>query len=116
MKGWKSGRTKYGNKPTTYNGTKYHSKLEAGHAAELDLLLKAKKIGAWERQVRVRLYAYGDLICTYIVDFVITHRNGKTEYLESKGAWSPASRIKWKLFTAQMRATQPEAILTVRYK
>ena len=113
--GWGKSRSKYGNKITTYNGVKYHSKLEAKHAAELDVLLKAKKIKGWTRQVRVPLNCYSVTVCVYIVDFVVTHKNF-IEYIETKGVWTPVAKLKYKIFEAQMKAQQPDAILTVRYK
>ena len=42
-------RGKFNAQPTLYKGERYASKLEASRAAELDLLLAAGQIDAWER-------------------------------------------------------------------
>ena len=59
---------KYHAKATTYNGVRYDSKAEAEYAAMLDLLLAAKEIRSYERQVKVPLGDDDSLR----VDFVVT--------------------------------------------
>ncbi len=44
---------KYRNKPTIYNNIRYASKLEAGYAKYLDILLAAGKIKSWQTQPRI---------------------------------------------------------------
>lgn len=91
---------KYGAKSTIYNDQVYHSKLEAGYAADLDLLLRAREIKKWERQVRISLDVNGYHICNYYIDFVITHKDDTIEYVEVKGLETEVWRLKWKLFEA----------------
>lgn len=91
---------KFGAKSTEYDGKIYHSKLEASYAADLDLMLKAKQIKAWERQVPLRLDVNGYHICNYIVDFKVYHHDGTIEYIETKGFETDTFRLKRKLLEA----------------
>jgi len=91
---------KYGAKLTEYNGKKYHSKREAAYAEELDWRLKAGDIKSWRGQVNTPLAVAGNLICRYIVDFVITENDGTEKYIEVKGYWTPEAKLKLKLFNA----------------
>jgi len=93
---------KYKNINQTYNGYNYDSKLEARYAFELDMRLKAKDIKKWDRQKTLELRVNGLKVCTYRIDFVITHNDGTIEYVECKGYPTPVWRIKWKLFEAKM--------------
>ena len=78
----------------------------------------------WERQVKFDLYALGrhrgkldgfeydywteEKVGTYTIDFKVEYTDGRIEYLEVKGMWTPLAKLKWKIF----RANHPE--LTVR--
>ena len=97
----------------TYKGTEYHSKMEARYAAALDLRMRAVhpsfRIAGWKRQVPVKLEVNGKLVSTYIVDFVVTHTDGRLEYVEIKGLETPEWKIKEKLF----RALFPDRKLTI---
>lgn len=104
---------KYGNKLTEFNGEKYHSKFEAKVAQELHYRKLAGEITEIERQVKIDLRAYDKHICNYIIDFVITLKDGTKEFIEAKGFSTPEWRLKWKLFEAQMKVIDPEAKLTV---
>jgi len=66
----------------------------------LDSELRKKKIKTWRRQEWVKLVVNGKTITNYIVDFVTVHRDGREEYIEMKGAFTPAAVIKIKLFKA----------------
>lgn len=92
---------KFHAKKTSYGDYTYDSKLEASKAMDLDLLLKAKEIKKWERQVPEELYAYGQKICTYKVDFKIWHKDGTIEFVERKGLATPDWRLKWKMLEAK---------------
>jgi len=89
-----------------YNGREYHSQAEARYAAKLDLMLKAIKRDArldlrhWEPQVPVKLEVNGELVTTYIVDFVLEFSDGHKEWHEVKGFSTPEWAIKHKLFRA----------------
>lgn len=94
------GGNKYKSVSTVYSGVQYHSKGEAGYAAELDLRLKAKDIKAWRRQVKVSLDVNGRHIANYFVDFVVTHLDDTEEYVEYKGFSTEVFRLKRLLFEA----------------
>ncbi len=93
-------RSKYRNKWTEYNGARYASRREARYAADLDLLVRAKEIVSWRRQIRVPLIVNERKITTYTLDFEIKHNNGELEYIEVKGYPTPEWLLKWKLFDA----------------
>lgn len=99
-------KRKYNNVKQTYNGYSYDSKKEANKAAELDLLLRGKKIKGWDRQERIELRGEnGSLICHYKPDFTIYHLDGTTELLEIKSpaTMTPVFRIKWKLLEDKVK-------------
>lgn len=75
-------RKKYKNEPTEYRGRKYASKAEAARAAELDLLVRAGEIRAWQPQVLFRL---GSDENRYQCDFLVWHNNGSTHAEDVKG-------------------------------
>lgn len=86
----------------TYKGKSYDSKLEAGFAAELDLLKKAGEVKEWEPQKTLKCIVNGLLICRYSLDFFVTYTDGRQEYWEvkSRATKSYAWSIKWKLVNA----------------
>jgi hypothetical protein len=88
---------KYKNKWTEYNGVKYQSQKEALYAQELDLLLKAKKIVSWNRQIKMPIEIDGVHICNYVCDFEVLHPDGKVEYIDVKGMRSGAPYQLFKL-------------------
>jgi hypothetical protein len=73
---------KYHAKKTPYNGVLYDSKAEAQRAAYLDMLVKAKDIRGWVRQVTFLL---GDSLNTYRADFVVIHTDGTVHAEDVKG-------------------------------
>ena len=83
-----------------YCGVTYHSALEAGQAAELDLRVKAGELVRWERQNKIEMYVYGMKVATYFIDFVLYFPDGTREFLECKGLELPAWQLKWALFEA----------------
>jgi hypothetical protein len=102
-------------KKTDYNNFLYDSKFEAGHAAELDLLLKAKQIKSYEKQKTLDLIVNGYIVCTYRIDFIVYHLDGTIEYIEMKGYDTPVWRLKWKLFES-LYSELPDVKLTVIYQ
>ncbi len=97
----------------TYEGNSYHSKKEAQYAAELDMLMRGKAIKSWQRQVKIELLGEnGTKVCNYFIDFVVTHKDGTTEYVEVKGFETPEWKLKWKLFEDKMKG-QHDVKLTV---
>jgi hypothetical protein len=91
---------KYNNRRTRYGGRIYDSVLEGSYAQELDLRKKAGDIKDWKAQVPFEMRVNGMLICRYKVDFVVYHNDGSKEAVETKGVWTPAGRIKFKLMEA----------------
>lgn len=104
---------KYGNKTQEYGGRHYHSKLEASHAQELDLMLKAGELLEVIPQYKVDLRAYGKHISFYYVDFKVINKDRSIEYHEVKGAETDVWRMKWALFEAQMNELEPGSKLLV---
>src|SRR6476661_2411625 len=91
---------KFGAKSTIYNGIQYHSRKEAGYAAELDLLKKAGEIKDWERQVKISLDVNGHHITNYFCDFLVTMKDGSQELHEVKGFETEIYRLKLLLLEA----------------
>lgn len=84
---------------THYGGSIYDSKLEAKHAQNLDLRLKARNILDWERQFKVDLYFYnsrGDKINykSWKVDFRVRELDGTYTLEEVKGV--EGDDYRWK--------------------
>lgn len=110
----KSGN-KYSATSTQYEGITYHSKLEAGYAESLDMRVMAKDIKSWERQVKLDLKVNGIHITNYYIDFVVTHNDGKKEFVEVKGFETDVWRMKWKILEATFEDFKetPDDFLTV---
>lgn len=104
---------KYHAKRTEYNGVKYHSKLEAEYAKNLDWRIKAKDISQWGRQIKIPLAVNDTHICNYFIDFMIIHNDGTIEYVEVKGMETPEWKLKWKLFNAIFAKEHPGVIITL---
>ncbi len=104
--------SKYGASKSQYNGITYHSKKEAGYAAELDLRVISRDIKSWERQIKIDISVNGYHICNYYIDFVIIHNDCSVEYVEVKGFETEVWRLKWKLFEA-LYSKIPNVTLTV---
>jgi hypothetical protein len=83
-----------------YDGVLYDSKSEAAYAKHLDLLLAARQIKKWERQVRWVLMVNGTKVTTIIPDFRVTAKDGSVKIVEVKGFATPVWRLKRKLFAA----------------
>lgn len=100
---------KYGSRAWEYGGRTYHSKLEAAHAAKLDLLVKAGEVAGWLPQVSMPIIVNGTKVCDYRVDFIVMYADGHDEYSECKGYDTPIGKLKMKLF----QACYPNAVLKV---
>lgn len=83
-----------------YGGYMYDSKKEANYAADLDLLIKAKEIKSYRRQIRLSLDVNNQHICDYYVDFAVELLDGTIEYHEVKGFPTPIGMMKFKLAKA----------------
>lgn len=95
---------KYGNIPTTYNGTSFHSKLEANHAKLLDSMRHAKdpkqKVVAVLYQYRMPIIVNNTKICTYVADFYVQFADGHKEVHETKGFKTAVYKLKKSLIEA----------------
>lgn len=92
-------RNKYNAKKTAFNGRVYDSKLEAGVAADIDVLKKSGEVVKVEPQKTFNLYGKnGARICTHRVDFLLTFKDGHQEAWEAKGVATSVWQIKRKLF------------------
>lgn len=78
----------------------YDSKKEAEYAFRLDVLKQAGEVVKWDRQIRLPLDVNGQKVCTYIVDFVVTCRDGSIEYVDVKGYKTDVYKLKKKLVKA----------------
>lgn len=104
---------KYGARRTEYKGRVYHSKKEAEYAMQLDLRMRAGDIVGWSAQIPYRLEVNGELICKYIMDFVVSHNDGTIELVEIKGFSTSVYRLKAKLLNALYIKDDPRTFYTV---
>jgi hypothetical protein len=87
----------------TYQGVVYASKGEMIRYMELELLLKGKLIRDLRTQVEFPLHVNGQLICTYVADFVYLepHQGRWVEVVEDfKGMRTDTYRLKKRLMSA----------------
>ena len=112
-------RSKYGNRKTVVDGITFDSKKEANRFRELQLLERAGKITALQRQVKYVLiptqrefsneiykkgahqghFKPGQVLekeCSYIADFAYI-QDGAYVVEDTKGVRTEAYKIKWKL-------------------
>lgn len=96
-------RNKYGAQPTVVDGIRFASKREARRWQELKLLEKGKQISGLRRQLRYPLEVYGELIATYVADFVYyptPHDSPVVVVEDTKGVRTPEYKLKAKLMKA----------------
>lgn len=110
---WYQTKSKYKNISSVYDGYYYASKLEAGHAQNLDLLKKAGKIKDWEKQVTIELGAYDckgkyHKICNYRCDFKVFWVDGRITLEETKGLEMDTFKFKRKLLEEFYLPEHPE--------
>jgi ferredoxin-fold anticodon binding domain-containing protein len=101
-------KAKYGNQKTDVNGITLASKKEAKRYKELNLLLKAGKIGMLARQVEYELNVGGSHSLKYIADFqYIDRETGETIVEDVKGTRTPTykkkRRLMKKLFNIEIK-------------
>jgi len=93
-------RNKLNAKRTSHNGTTYASKLEARTKIFLEKY-QSKLFPVIKDQVRIPLCISGKKVCDYVIDFVVTLSDGQSLlYVESKGFWTDAAKLKIKFFLA----------------
>lgn len=110
----KSGN-KYHAKSTIYEGVVYHSKFEAAYAQELDLRVRGKDIASWDRQVKLDLKVNGQHITNYYIDFLVHHKDGSREFVETKGFATAEWQMKWRIFEATFESFKkhPDDFMTL---
>lgn len=107
-------KTSFSNKSKKqlYNNYQFDSNFEASYAMELDTKVKEKEIKSWRPHVKIPLIVNDYRICEYEVDFEVTHNDGTTEYIETKGLMMSLWKFKWSLFEA-IYSGRPDVTLTV---
>jgi len=92
--------SKYNARPTLVGSLRFHSKKEARRYQELKLLEHAGEISGLELQVKYHMYINGQLISTYVADFVYQNKKGQPVIEDCKGFRTPEYRLKKKLMAA----------------
>ena len=94
-------RAKYGNKKTVVDGIKFDSIAEAARYGALKLMVSVKMITDLELQKRYKLHVNGELIGTYVADFVYRFCGSSVIICEDvKGTKTPVYNLKKKLMKA----------------
>lgn len=95
-------RQKYGAKPTTVDGIRFASRLEAARYGELKLMERAGMIRELVTQKRYPLVVGGVLVATYVADFVYVDAQGQTVVEDTKSPPTQTAeyRIKRRLMLA----------------
>lgn len=101
---WRASGNKFGNVQTTFNGRVFDSKREAGHAAILESMKRAKEP---HQRVKSILYQYpipivvnNTKIGKYIADFYVSFEDGHKEVHEVKGMKTAVYKLKKRLVEA----------------
>lgn len=105
-------RSKYGNEPVVVDGVRFDSIGESERYAQLQLLERAGKVRDIRRQVAFGLTVNGELIGTYVADFLFFEALGGTWRRVVEDWKSPASKTplyEWK--KKHLRAEHGIAIL-----
>jgi len=97
----RTSKNKFGNKKTIIDNITFDSKLEARRFAELKLLKAAKKIDCLLAHPTYQITIGGTKICKVELDFGYRDLESNKFILEdTKGFYTPISRLKHKLFRA----------------
>ena len=92
-------KNKFGAKPTVVDDIRFDSALEAKRWSTLQLMQRAGMISHLDRQKPYPLVVNGNLITTYIADYVY-QENSFTIVEDAKGKRTPAYKLKVKLMKA----------------
>lgn len=96
--------SKFGNIRSQYAGRIFDSKREAGHAAILDAMKRARephqRVKSVVYQYRIPVVVNGHKICVYVADFYVMFADGHKEIHEVKGMKTPVYKLKKKLVEA----------------
>ena len=112
--------SKWGAKKVTFGGRLYHSKKEAGYAAQLELQKKATnprdRVVEVKPQYIVDVYLDGATLTLehttqrlfrIIPDFLVTFADGSQQVHEVKGAIIGDWMLKWRMLEAVMNKERP---------
>lgn len=91
---------KYRNQKTIVDGITFDSKKEANRYGKLKLLKKEGSVLDFRMQVRYNIVINGMKICTYVSDFDVDWKSGKTTVEDTKGILTPEFKLKRKLMKA----------------
>lgn len=104
--------SKFGNVPRqNANGEKYRSGVELRYHQRLELLQQAGEIAKVEREVRYEFWVNDYLVGSYILDFIVTHADGRVEYIDTKS--KPTLTALFKLKQALMLALHGITVVAV---
>lgn len=78
----------------------YDSGAEAEYSDLLEWQRQAGEIHEWTAQFKLDLIVEGKFICSYRIDFMVMHNDGRMELIEVKGAELADWRRKWDLVKA----------------
>lgn len=92
-------KSKMNNTKVVYNGITFDSKKERDRYKLLVILQRQEVISMLSLQVRYKLIVNGQLICTYVADFVYT-KNDQIVVEDCKGFRTPVYLLKRKLMKA----------------
>jgi len=98
-------KRKYRNEPIVVDGIRFDSRREAAYYAELKRREKAGEVGGVELQVPFPILGpAGELICTYVADFVFfDHVADRLRVIDVKGGETRDFRLKKKLMKVMKR-------------
>jgi hypothetical protein len=98
-------KRKYRNEPIVVDGIRFDSRREAAYYAELKRREKAGEVGGVELQVPFPILGpAGELICTYVADFVFfDHVADRLRVIDVKGVETRDFRLKKKLMKVMKR-------------
>ena len=101
---WGQSASKYRNVRTAHNGRTFASKKEAGHAALLEAMHRAKepaqRVKTVVYQYRIPIVVNGVKIAHYVADFYVMFADGHKEIHETKGFRTREYILKKKLVEA----------------
>lgn len=104
--------SKYGAIPTqTADGQKFRSHLEATYYNRLKLLMGKGEVLKVEREVRFELIVNGQLITTYVCDFIVHWADGRIEHIDTKS--QPTLTVVYKMKKALMYAVHNILLIEV---
>lgn len=93
--------SKYHATPTTVDGIRFASRLEARRYGILKLMERTGEISGLVLQKRFPLMARDEMVGEYVADFVYRDEAGRIVIEDAKGVLTPLCRWKFKHMAAQ---------------